>query len=83
MGGGYDAPPPYNDNDVTMTDGYNDSRGYGGRPMEKPMPPRPGGGYPQSRPGGGGGGSGKSWSLRPAKSPDNSYTYGNLYGSAS
>ena len=93
MGGGYGAPPQYNDNDVTMTDGYGDSRaGFGGqhnaRPMEKPMPARPGGGGypPQSRPpvgGGGGGSGGRAWSLRPAKSPDNSYTYGNLYASSS
>ncbi|EFQ97860.1 vesicular-fusion protein SEC18 [Nannizzia gypsea CBS 118893] len=40
-----------------------------GRPGERPMPPRPTGGR---------GGEGQTWSLRPAKSPDNSYTYGNL-----
>ncbi|KAF3491200.1 vesicle-fusing ATPase [Arthroderma uncinatum] len=40
-----------------------------GRPAERPMPPRQGGGR---------GGEGQTWSLSPAKSPDNSYTYGNL-----
>ncbi|EGD94778.1 vesicle-fusing ATPase [Trichophyton tonsurans CBS 112818] len=40
-----------------------------GRPGERQMPPRPTGGR---------GNEGQTWSLRPAKSPDNSYTYGNL-----
>lgn len=75
--GGYASLPSQHDRDTLMTDAYNEIRGYAsspmGRPTERQMPSRQGGGG-----GGGGGGDGRVWSLRPAKSPDNSYTYGNL-----
>lgn len=91
MGGGYDSPPPprKSDYDTSMGGAYDDPRGYGGsrdyppsqsgRTPQKPMSSRPGGGS-----GGGGyranndGAGGKEWHLHPAKSPDNSYIYGNL-----
>lgn len=71
-GVGYEYRPHPPDYDTVMTDAYNISRGYGapvGRPSQPPqMPPR----APV------GGSSGRTWTLRPAKSPDNNYTFGNL-----
>ena len=46
-------------------------RTYGGAPMGRPTSARPP--VPEKVPGGG-----NTWMLRPAKSPDNSYTFGNL-----
>ncbi|KAB8077822.1 P-loop containing nucleoside triphosphate hydrolase protein [Aspergillus leporis] len=60
-------PPDY---DVLMTDVSNNSRGYG-TPMGRP-------GQPPQMPSRAGGNSGRTWTLRPAKSPDNTYTFGNL-----
>lgn len=75
--GGYAAPSRRRDNDydVVMTDG-SDRYSYGSPrpPMDNrsPMPSRP-------MPGAGRGpSSDRTWTLRPAKSPDNAYTYGNL-----
>ncbi|KAL1969577.1 hypothetical protein VTN77DRAFT_8130 [Rasamsonia byssochlamydoides] len=48
--------------------------GYGGAPPpQRGMPARPGGGRPPV-----GAAGGQVWSLRPEKSPNNSYTFGNL-----
>ncbi|KAK2773207.1 transport between ER and Golgi ATPase protein [Onygenales sp. PD_12] len=83
MGGGYESPLRRPDSDTVMTDGYSEKRNYGRSPMGRPgdgqpmMPPRQGGSMRMGG-GGGGGGDGQVWSLKPAKSPDNSYTYGNL-----
>lgn len=71
-GAGYAIPRP-SDYDILMTDVHNDQRGYGApRPGQMPMPMR-------SPVGGRSPGGGQVWSLRPAKSPDNTYTFGNLY----
>ncbi|OQD63481.1 hypothetical protein PENPOL_c009G07939 [Penicillium polonicum] len=63
------------DDDVAMTDVYNDIRGYGG-------PPPPGGRPPQqqmpSRMQSGQRGGGQTWTLHPSKSPNENYTFGNL-----
>ena len=83
MGGGYAAPLARHDYDTVMTDGYDNQRNFGSaqkgwlseRPAERPMPSRPSVG----RTGGVVGIDEQAWSLRPAKSPDSSYTYGNLY----
>ncbi|WEW54950.1 transport between ER and Golgi ATPase protein [Emydomyces testavorans] len=76
MAGGYTAPTSRRDYDTVMTDGNNGPRGYGGPPAGRAsaLPSRPGGGrmMPTS------GANEQTWTLRPAKSPDNSYTYGNL-----
>ncbi|GIC87158.1 AAA family ATPase SEC18 [Aspergillus udagawae] len=74
-GAGYEQLPHQFDHDVQMTDAYNHSRGYG------TPPPRPG--YSQTPPRNpvgdrAPGASAQVWTLRPAKSPDNSYTFGNL-----
>ncbi|KAM5475692.1 transport between ER and Golgi ATPase protein [Microsporum audouinii] len=75
MSGGYGLSTPLlRDCDTVMTDEYDEnSSSHVGSPMSRPgdrsMPPRPYGDK---------GGDGQTWSLRPAKSPDNSYTYGNL-----
>ncbi|KAL1853492.1 transport between ER and Golgi ATPase protein [Paecilomyces lecythidis] len=68
---GYGAAPRSNDSDTVMTDAYGNSRGYGAPqpPAERQLPARPPAGRPQS---------GAVWTLRPAKSPDNTYTFGNL-----
>ncbi|PGH01699.1 hypothetical protein AJ79_07853 [Helicocarpus griseus UAMH5409] len=79
MGGGYASPLRRPDFDTMMADGYDDKRSYDRSPMSRgPPPPQampsrplPGGRMP-------GGMDDQVWSLRPAKSPDNSYTYGNL-----
>jgi hypothetical protein len=61
-----------------MADGYGEQRGYGGPQMGRPadisLPKRASGG----KMGAGGGGNDLVLSLRPTKSPDNSYTYRNL-----
>ncbi|CAI7621908.1 unnamed protein product [Penicillium palitans] len=63
------------DDDVPMTDVYDDVRGYGG-------PPPPGGRPPQqqmpSRMQSGQRGGGQTWTLHPSKSPNENYTFGNL-----
>ncbi|KAF4769627.1 hypothetical protein HAV15_011443 [Penicillium sp. str.  len=63
------------DDDVPMTDVYDDLRGYGG-------PPPPGGRPPQqqmpSRMQSGQRGGGQTWTLHPSKSPNENYTFGNL-----
>ncbi|KAJ5588683.1 hypothetical protein N7537_011361 [Penicillium hordei] len=63
------------DDDVPMTDVYNDISGYGG-------PPPPGGRPPQqqmpSRMQSGQRGGGQTWTLHPSKSPNENYTFGNL-----
>ena len=65
----------YGDDDVPMTDVYDDIRGYGG-------PPPPGGRPPQqqmpSRMQSGQRGGGQTWTLHPSKSPNEHYTFGNL-----
>ncbi|PGH03752.1 vesicle-fusing ATPase [Blastomyces parvus] len=83
-GGGYASPlrRPDSDSDTLMTDGYDDKRNYDRPPMargppQQHMPSRPGPGRIAPR-GGGSGMDDRVWTLRPAKSPDNSYTYGNL-----
>lgn len=80
MGGArYGASRRRDDYDTVMTDVDYGSRGYGGPPPpQRGMPPRPGGG----RPTGGAAGS-PVWSLRPEKSPNISYTFGNLSESPS
>ncbi|KAJ5104135.1 hypothetical protein N7532_004664 [Penicillium argentinense] len=64
------------DNDVPMTDAFLDQRGYGGppppsmgRPPQQQMPTR----SPM-----GGGSGGRSWMLKPSKSPNDNYTFGNI-----
>jgi vesicle-fusing ATPase len=63
------------DYDVPMTDASTTTRGYGapspsmGRSPQQ-MPAR----APAGRPGGG-----QTWMLNPAKSPNENYTFGNLY----
>jgi vesicle-fusing ATPase len=79
MGGaGYGAPPRRNE--TIMTDANHASRNYRGPvPTQGDMhgnrqtPARHSGGRPA-----GGGPGGTVWSLRPEKSPSNSYTFGNL-----
>lgn len=68
---GYGASPRPNGYDTVMTDVHGDSRGYGAPqpPAARQLPARPPVGRPQS---------GAVWTLRPAKSPDNTYTFGNL-----
>ncbi|KZF25230.1 putative vesicle fusion factor [Xylona heveae TC161] len=53
--------------DVRMAGGYEDSKNFGSSPQRVPVG-RP---APNGRPG-------QVWQLRPAKSPDNTYTFGNL-----
>ncbi|BCR93666.1 AAA family ATPase SEC18 [Aspergillus luchuensis] len=72
-GDGYTNPPqgqsPYPSRSGASPAGYGAPPQYTGRPPQ--MPPRnPVGEKPVS--------SGRSWTLRPAKSPDNTYTFGNL-----
>lgn len=67
------------DYDVPMTDASTVTRGYGAPPPSmgrspQQMPARP----PAGRPGGG-----PSWMLNPSKSPNENYTFGNLYVSHS
>lgn len=85
LGGGYASPlrRPDSDSDTVMTDGFDDKRNYDRSPMgrgppQQYMPSRQGPDRISPRGGGGGGMDDQVWSLRPAKSPDNSYTYGNL-----
>ncbi|KAJ5257668.1 hypothetical protein N7524_009224 [Penicillium chrysogenum] len=70
---GYAAPT--RDADVPMTDVYDTLSGYGG-------PPPPGGRPPpqqmSSRMQSGQRGGGPTWTLHPSKSPNDSYTFGNL-----
>src|SRR5436190_14336317 len=77
-GGGYGTAPGRRDHDTVMADGYGEQGGYGGshmgRPSHMPLANRTSGGQM----GAGGGGSDPVLSLRPTKSPDNSYTYRNL-----
>ena len=63
--GGYGAPSSYG---RPQQGGQRPS--YGGAPSEKPEYSR--GGAPRQAP------SGQIWSLRPAKSPDNRFIFGNL-----
>ena len=80
MGGaGYGAPPRRNDYDTTITDANHASKSYrspvptqGDMHGNRQTPTRHSGGRPA------GGGDGRVWSLRPEKSPANSYTFGNL-----
>lgn len=66
-GAGYSvAPPGYAE--AELTDVHGDFRG---RPGQMPMPSKPPVG---AKPPAGGG----NWILKPAKSPDNNYTFGNL-----
>ncbi|KAL1982251.1 hypothetical protein VTN96DRAFT_1620 [Rasamsonia emersonii] len=73
--------PPQGGHPYQRRDEYDANRGpmggaggYGGPPpQQRGMPARPGGG----KPAGGAAGS-PVWSLRPEKSPNNSYTFGNL-----
>ncbi|KAI1937297.1 transport between ER and Golgi ATPase protein [Ophidiomyces ophidiicola] len=76
MAGGYEPLHSRRDRDTVMTDVSNASRGYGGPSPGRTsgLPSRQGGGRPIPP----SGGSDQVWTLRPAKSPDNSYTYGNL-----
>ncbi|KAI1982522.1 transport between ER and Golgi ATPase protein [Ophidiomyces ophidiicola] len=76
MTGGYEPSHSRSDRDTVMTDVSNASRGYGGPSPGRTsgLPSRQGGGRPIPP----SGGSDQVWTLRPAKSPDNSYTYGNL-----
>lgn len=78
IGGGYASPNRRLDSDTVMTDSFNGQNSYGdptfGRGAERPLPPRHGGG----RMGPGGSIDSQIWTLRPAKSPDNSYIFGNL-----
>ncbi|PWY64559.1 secretory protein [Aspergillus eucalypticola CBS 122712] len=72
-GDGYTNPAqgqsPYPSRSGASPAGYGAPPQYPGRPPQ--MPPRnPVGEKPVS--------SGRSWTLRPAKSPDNTYTFGNL-----
>ncbi|GAQ36632.1 transport between ER and Golgi ATPase protein [Aspergillus tubingensis] len=72
-GDGYTNPAqgqaPYPSRSGASPAGYGAPPQYTGRPPQ--MPPRnPVGEKPVS--------SGRSWTLRPAKSPDNTYTFGNL-----
>lgn len=71
-GAGYGVALPAASYDTEMTDADDRFRGYGA-PMGRPgqMPSRPPVG---AKPPAGGG----TWTLRPAKSPDNTYTFGNL-----
>lgn len=66
-GAGY-VVAPLSYAEAEMTDVHGDFRG---RPGQMPMPSRPPVG---AKPPAGGG----NWVLRPAKSPDNNYTFGNL-----
>lgn len=76
MAGGYGSPLSRRDYDTVMTDGYSEPQRYGGPPAGRApvLPSRTGGGRMTPA----GGASDQVWTLRPAKSPDNSYTYGNL-----
>ncbi|TPX19533.1 transport between ER and Golgi ATPase protein [Coccidioides immitis] len=76
-GGGYAAPFRQRDYDIVMTDGYNEPRRYGGPPPGRAPGPLPSSGGGRMMPPSRGAGD-QVWTLRPAKSPDNSYTYGNL-----
>ncbi|KAI9737535.1 MAG: transport between ER and Golgi ATPase protein [Cirrosporium novae-zelandiae] len=71
----YGAPPPRTEMDPRMG-GMNDPHGTPNNyhPQQRMPQRQPVGGRPP--PGRGGGGS--SWQLRPAKSPDDTYTFGNL-----
>ncbi|KAJ6143420.1 hypothetical protein N7471_002873 [Penicillium samsonianum] len=72
-GAGYAAP--IRDDDVPMTDVYDDQRGYGGPPPPGGRPP------PQQMPSrmqSGQRGGGQTWTLHPSKSPNENYTFGNL-----
>ncbi|CAI7619098.1 unnamed protein product [Penicillium glandicola] len=63
------------DDDVPMTDVYNDLSGYGGPPPPGGRPP------PQQMPSrvqSGQRGGGQIWTLHPSKSPNENYTFGNL-----
>jgi vesicle-fusing ATPase len=93
MGGGYESPqrrpnpPTY---ESRIDNNYDDPRAYGAqsgqRGYESPhkrTSSRDQGGYRQDpnqsqASFGSRGGSGRTWTLRPAKSPNDSYTFGNL-----
>ncbi|KAL1960893.1 hypothetical protein VTO42DRAFT_5876 [Malbranchea cinnamomea] len=68
--GGPPQPPRY-DQDPYSSGGYGSSQ-YGRPPMDRAIPSRP----PPAA--GRAPGGERVWTLRPSKSPDNSYTYGNL-----
>lgn len=71
------APPRQAPQDIKIG-GYEERRGYGGpKDYEASQRPPVGRQAPGSRMTGGGAG-GRSWQLRPAKSPDNTYTFGNM-----
>ncbi|KAK2740193.1 transport between ER and Golgi ATPase protein [Myotisia sp. PD_48] len=70
--GGYGHSHHQTDHDTVMTDEYNKNLSYGSPSMGRSGERVP------SRPAPGRGTEGPVWSLRPAKSPDSTYTYGNL-----
>jgi len=61
-------PAPIRDDDVPMTDAFDDKRGHGGQPPQQ-MPSRMPAGQR---------GAGPTWTLHPRKSPNEYYTFGNL-----
>lgn len=73
------SPGRARDDDVPMTDAYNDPRGYGAPPPAAGRPPQqmavrpPVGGRPS-----GGVAGGQTWTLHPSKSPNDNFTFGNL-----
>jgi hypothetical protein len=73
------SPGRARDDDVPMTDAYNDPRGYGapppaaGRPSQQMAARPPVGGRP-----GGAVAGGQTWTLHPSKSPNDNFTFGNL-----
>ncbi|KAL2222556.1 putative vesicular fusion ATPase [Thermoascus aurantiacus ATCC 26904] len=68
------GPPPGQYRDDHGAGGYGAPPPQMGRPAERQLPARgPVGGRPPT-----GAAGGRVWELRPAKSPDNTYTFGNL-----
>ena len=65
-------PPDY---DVPMTDASIDSRGYGAPPPAMGRPPQ----QMPARPPVGARQPGPVWTLHPSKSPNDNFTFGNLY----
>ncbi|MCJ1364317.1 transport between ER and Golgi ATPase protein [Acarospora aff. strigata] len=72
-------PPPRQPSyETRMGGGYEERRGYGGpKEYEGAQRPPVGRQAPGARMSGSGA-AGRTWHLRPAKSPDNTYTFGNL-----
>ena len=68
-------PPRQGGQDTRMSGGYDDPRGQSTHHSSSGIQRAPVG----RQAGGPRGGGGRTWNLRPAKSPADQYTFGNLY----